>query len=415
MRLLSKGIACFRRLRGFWNHKRALSLVFLVFVAVVASATFPKSLVSVGEVLQRDRFALQDFVQPLDDMYSRMLNYDAPLPVSKAAYIDLNGLLARAMGQRYVNERVKLGNGHLSELAERVDVTGAAAQITELYRRQQAAGKTFLFVLAPTQIPKYQQILPAGYEDFSNENGDHLMALLRENGVTALDLRDEMRDQGRDHDASFFVTDHHWRPETGFWVYTRIMALLTESGAIPEIDARYTDLSAFDVETYPRWYLGSGAERTGQYYAGLDDFSVITPAFDTHMTSYVSGPKKEREGTFKDVAIDWPAMSVQHFYKNDPYLAYNFGVDPYIRYNNAGAPIEQKVLFLGDSNGNTIVPFLALAFREVEDIDLRYRKGSFAEYYEKAQPDIIVMEVYTATPERDISVYRAFPELEPGD
>ena len=54
------------------------------------------------------------------------------------------------------------------------------------------------------------------------------------------------------------------------------------------------------IENFGAWYLGSNGQRTGIYYGGIDDFQLISPAFDTSITNVVTG----ETGSYNDVLIE---------------------------------------------------------------------------------------------------------------
>lgn len=68
-------------------------------------------------------------------------------------------------------------------------------EIVKLYLTQLEKGKKFLFVLAPSQISKYDSQLPKGYKSYENDNADLFISGLIENNVPVLDLRDKMFEQ----------------------------------------------------------------------------------------------------------------------------------------------------------------------------------------------------------------------------
>ncbi|RXD25174.1 hypothetical protein EJB02_22500, partial [Acinetobacter baumannii] len=50
------------------------------------------------------------------------------------------------------------------------------------------------------------------------------------------------------------------------------------------LDEGYTDLNQYEQISYPQSFLGSLGKRTGYGYAGMDDFIVIKPMFETNLT-----------------------------------------------------------------------------------------------------------------------------------
>jgi hypothetical protein len=64
-------------------------------------------------------------------------------------YINLNGLMARLTGQRRCNDVVKLNNGHLSEMNERLDMNRHAQTAKKLNDYFNEAGIFFYMYRHP--------------------------------------------------------------------------------------------------------------------------------------------------------------------------------------------------------------------------------------------------------------------------
>jgi len=374
------------------NSKKIAAVVFLIMVFYVGSATFPPAVKSIARFLGGEPHDILAMANEIDSEYRGMLGFADYNLRNKGFYINLNGLMARTMGQRYMNERVKLDNGHLTHIRGTRNITFAATQLTRLYDKQLEKGNSFLFVLAPYQIPKYENILPAGYKDYGNQNADDLLNALKENGVPVLDLREEMRSDGIDHDDAFFITDHHWKPETGFWAYTKIIESLLSVGAIEPIDPFYTEIEKFYIETFQDFFLGAHGKRTGSYYAGVDDFSVITPTFDTELSIKIASRDIDIRGEFSETALNKERIQKDYFTAN-PHAAYRHGNIGFTQFRNDIAPVDLKVLTLGDSFSNVPYAFLPLVFSACDQMDMRHYEGDFAEYYSEYDPDIVIVLV----------------------
>lgn len=375
-----------------------LAIFFVVFLFYIGMATFPFMLITIGTFQKDANTNSTTDYESLKDMidyeYLNMLTFQDHLLQNKGAYINLNGLAARLMGQRYMNGRVKLDNGHLASIIEKVDVTPAVTQLTELFDKQTEKGKDFLFVLAPSQVPKYEDILPKGYDDYSNSNADELLDRLRDNGIPTLDLREEAANDNMGNAEIFFKTDHHWKPETGFWAYTKIIDYLRSLGRVGEIASKYTDINEYNIELYKNWFLGSSGQRTGSYYAGVDDFALITPKFPTNMSVEISSASIQKQGDFAEVAYDREENKCDYFTAL-PYKTYGSGDKDFTCYRNESAPVDLKILSLGDSFGNVVFPFLPLIFHTCDELDMRWYKGNFEQYYNEFEPDIMIVLVNT--------------------
>jgi len=376
------------------NYKMIMAVIFLVCVIIVGSVTFPFTMEHIGLMLTKTNsyYNAALTAERVDKSYQEMLDFDRFGLQDKGFYINLYGLIARIIGQRYINERIKLDNGHLTEETEYQDTWFAAVQMKKLYDRQKEKGKDFLFIMAPNQVPKYRDIMPAGYVNVSNGNADELIDALRDTEVPALDLRDVMYDEGLSHEEAFFVTDHHWKPETGLWSIKKIIETLTQAGTIGPVDPMYTNIEEYDVEVHEKIFLGSFGRRTGVFFAGIDDFSVITPRFETDFSVYLPYSETEMHGSFRDMLIDESKLEVK-FFESNPYVVYGHAEEGLIQYRNENAPVDLKVLAIGDSFSHVSYIWLPLIFKTCDQIDMRYIEEDFEKHYADFDPDIVLVMV----------------------
>jgi len=390
------------------KHTHILALAFLVYIAYIGASALPPALVHVAAASAGNP-GIMAARNKADAEYKAMLTFTNSFLANKGTYINLNGLMARAMGQREMNVRVRLNNGHLVGVIGTRDVMPAAAEMIRLYNRVAADGKAFLFVLAPSQVSKYEDLMPVGYEDCTNQNSDNMLAILRDADVPVLDLRETLHNEGISHTDAFFKTDHHWKPETGVWAYTKIIERLTIDGTIPAIDPMYTDLAQFQSEVYEDWFLGSSGKRTGRYFVGTDDFSVITPLFDTFLSVSIPSADIEKQGDFATISFNQDA-NVRDFFLSGPYTGYGHSDRDFVSYRNALAPVDKKLLSIGDSFGNVPLTFMPLAIGSCDELDMRHYTDDFAQYYTEYDPDIVIMLVNNETIAQDNTTYVFFPE-----
>ena len=391
------------------KHTHIAALLFLAYIVVVAVAAFPPAFLHTVTYWANSRPGIIAARNKVDEEYKAMLGFTGNPLVNKGTYINLNGLMARAVGKREVNARIRLHNGHLAGVIGERDVAPAAAQMIKLYNRTAQDGKAFLFVLAPSQISKYEDLLPTGYVDYSNRNSDDMLNALRAADVPVLDLRDVQRDEGLLNADAFFVTDHHWRPETGAWAYAKIIERLTQDGVIPAVDAMYTDTARFRSEVFPNWFLGSSGKRTGRFFAGADDFSLVTPPFETFLSLEIPSAGIEKQGDFAEISYDQSA-NVRNFFVAGPYTGYGHGDKDLTMYRNPSAPLDVKLLSIGDSFGNVPFTFMPLVFEACDELDMRAFKADFAAYYETFDPDVVIVLVNNETVVQDNTTYNFFPE-----
>lgn len=317
----------------------------------------------------------------------------------KTGFVTLNGGVRRLLGQREMNGVVKLDNGMLA--APRDDIAadavcGNAASVITLNDYLAKQGVPLLYVIAPCSVDPEDPQLPAGVNDTSNASLDLMAQQLQAAGVATLDLRRTMREDGVDPYSLMFRTDHHWTIRGGFYAFGKITGWLQQTLGCA-VDPQVLDPAAYTSEVYPAWHLGSCGQRVGRWFAGVDDFELLWPRFATSMSrngvngvfdtlTYDGTPLEKRELTSRSTydAVLAPAMG-------------NFG--------NELAQNDVKLLFLADSFGRAVAPFLNLAFAEVHSETDLVQGSELLEY----QPDAVVLVYYVGTLVTPDSLYFILP------
>ena len=396
---------------------KVLAAIFLLFSVYTGIAALPLFLTNTGTALEED-CSLSEYIKRIDEQYHGMLStvMDQNTLHNKSTYINFNGLMANALGQIEMNERIKLKNGHLAQFGhvlpeDRLDEV--FQNLKALSDKHTGNGRQFLFVLAPSQTYQQEELFPAGYEDQANIGADYLVRLLEENGIPHLDLRKSMAEAGMTNADAFFVTDHHWTPQTGFWAYGKIIEELYRNGAIGQISQYHIDPQNYNFQIYENVFLGSSGKRTGQYFAGLDDFCVISPKYDTSISVKIENTNFDSTGNFLEVAYNQGAlarMENQNFFNENPYGIYGWGDRSLVWWRNESAPEDQKIMLIGDSYGNVPFSLMSMYFSSCDELDMRHFKGDFQSYYEENTPDTIVLLVNLNSLFTANTTYEFFPE-----
>ena len=185
---------------------------------------------------------------------------------------------------------------------------------------------------------------------------------MEECGINYIDLRDNIRLEGKNSFDMFFRTDHHWTPDSGKWAAQAIAEKLNE-------DYDYD----IDVTLY-------------------DDYTCIEPRFDTNYT--VTTIKGTVNGTFLDTIIDknnYNTGNMEMIY-SCPSWHYSYmrnGLNASIITNNQIK--EGHILVLGDSYDQLTSPFLSLGVNEVRTLVLRSYEGSLQEYIKQDNIDTVIV------------------------
>ena len=306
--------------------------------------------------------------------------------LGKMQFVNFNGLMRRVLGQHEMNGVVKLNNGYLVltyPYASEEMLRNKAEKLHTLDLRLKERDISLLFAICPYTSSKWDPELPIGVEDYGNTNIDRFMEMVSEYGIEKLDFREEMYADGINQYDMMYRTDHHWTTEAGFYAYTKLSKWIQDKTNC-EIDARVMELSNYTQTTYRKWHLGSRGQRTGIYYAGIDDFVLITPDFETLLSNGTV------EGTFNDLVINYAPLENREYtsrYTYDYVLGNALG-----NYKNYMAENDVKVLIVTDSFGKAVNPYMILSYGEVQWCSTM--QGVTQAYLDEYDPDVVIVMYY---------------------
>ncbi len=322
-------------------------------------------------------------------------------------FINVFGAAQNALQRKYIEDPgkqtvVKLNNDYLTFIDERPADPQVIKNLLKFNRYLKNLGIPLLYVQAPYKINKYDPQLPAGVIEYGNQNADETLAALSKAGIDVLDLRTKINDSNLDHYSLFFKTDHHWLPEAGLWAFGQVGERLNKRYDF-QIPKKYFDANNYEYRTYEDWFLGSIGKRMGVYYGGVDDFTIITPKFETNLTFHIPKFKVLREGSFEKTVFNFDKLEKDYFTAN-VYATYTGGDPPLNTIFNNQFPQGKSALLLRDSFACPFSPFLALGCSRLDVVDLRRFKSSLLNYIEKIQPDVVII-MYNAVMYSDMRVF----------
>ena len=155
-------------------------------------------------------------------------------------------------------------------------------------------------------------------------------------------------------------------------------------------DDAITNLNNYTVTTYPHCFLGSQGKRVGTVYAGLDDFSVITPNYAADFTLTVPDKGIDRSGDYVNTLLVPEMFEKKDLYTDNPYAGYIGGDYGLCHIVNHQPPNDKRVLLVRDSFACAFTPYLAQACAELDTIDKRAFPQTIASYIEETKPDLVL-------------------------
>ena len=183
----------------------------------------------------------------------------------------------------------------------------------------------------------------------------------------------------------YYRTDHHWTTEGAFYAYTKISEWIKEQTE-KELDPVLIDLENYRIDTYHQWHLGMRGQRTGAAFAGIDDYDLIYPKFETHI-------KKRDDGTV--LSLYDALVRTDLFQKANAQNRYTY--DAAYTANDINnlvsldAKTDLKVWLLSDSFQQAIKPYLLLTYKE-------FHVGGYGtlstSFIQSNKPDVVIMLVW---------------------
>jgi hypothetical protein len=273
----------------------------------------------------------------------------------------------------------------------RQDREPRAAEIAALRDFCAERSMAHLYVTTPNDTCRYDEGI-SGVMDFFNQNADRLQKALREAGVQTLDLRDALHAAGMDHHKSFYQTDHHWLPETGRWAAGQIAQKLNADYGF-SIDLSLFAPDRWRAEVYKDWFLGSQGKKVTLARATPEDFRLYYPKFSTLFHIEIPSLDLDKRGSFS-VFYRQNALRTLDYDTQNPYSSYFYGDRALTRVHNLLSNDGKRVLVLGHSFDNCVLPFLAVGVEYLDSIDLREFTGDLETFMEQNRYDVVI-ELYT--------------------
>lgn len=363
----------------FFNVNKFHAALFITILAVFSS-------ISIKKLYNFYVYDITDYNEWSVDSGTKLETDFITNFFGKIQFVNFNGAVRSLLNQREMNQIVKLNNGYLAKPIGKISediLKSNAEEIYELQKQLLMEEIPLLYVITPYSISKYDPQLPAGIDDYGNANMDVFLSYLDKRNVDYMDLRKEIYLDGINQYDLWYKTDHHWTTEGGFYAYTKITERL-ESILDVSVDETLKNRDNYSVTTYKNWHLGSNGQRTGIYYAGIDDFDLILPEFDTHIRD-IEG----HTGTLEELLIDYQPLKNRDYesrYTYDYVLRKSLG-----RFENLYAKNDKKILIVCDSMGKSVNPFLAISFQEIYTVSASKLTEELIKSY---QPDVVLLLYY---------------------
>lgn len=302
-------------------------------------------------------------------------------------FINLNGGMAKILGIRgyFSDEGIYVADGgYILSPSEKTSTDYEFEETMKLYTYLQKNGVNLIYVNEPTKCLDDSIFSKSfGIDSFSNQNADLFLDRITKAGIPVLDLRNELAHDGMEIRNMFYRADHHWTTRSGLWATKKIAEKLNSYCGYA-IDISIYDERNYSFKEWSQSWLGEQGRKIGASYTGLDDYVEIKPKFKTSFTFKYSEAWKN--GTF-DQFIDESVYDTSADIYSIKSWHYSYD-QPDVINNNVE---KGKVLVLGDSYEQVVVPFLALGVSELDALILRNYDGDLKTYIEAGDYDTVLI------------------------
>lgn len=383
---------------------KVLPLVFLLFLFThfISAGLFFCKNVAVEYIGGKNK---ENIVSSLKNETKQILTKQKDINLyetHKESYITINGFIQNLFGNKIINDAevsndvIKLKNGQLTGYTHSLftdeQLKRYSEDISEFSKYLENKKVDFIYVQIPSKTSGDPQQLPAIITDYTDKSFNQIISVFEQNNVDVLDLRSKIKEQNLDFYSLFYKTDHHWNSFAGRWAANEI-------GAVMNSDYGFTlDLSKLNEEKFyldknPNKFLGSWGKRVGPLYAGVDDFDILIPEYDT---SFVYKYNDETKiGSFKESLIDYSFFS-GNYYQRFSYCTFLSGNFAFINIHNNYATCNKSILCIANSYSCALLPYMALSgYQDIYAIDPRINTFSAKYYVEKYNPDVVIYMMNT--------------------
>ncbi len=332
------------------------------YIRNIWSGVSHESTDSLTGLMERSQNALSELMDHSQSTLLEQLPY-------KDAMVELSGNLLKAVGMRsYYSSTVGInvtGDRYIIGTYAETSTDYEVSQMISFRDYLESRDIQLLYVNEPAKYTDDEiTIREFGKASYLNSNMDLFLQRIEEAGIQYVDLRENISEENLDCKELFYRTDHHWTVPASKWAAGIIADRLNSTFGYHIRTDLYDD-AMYLSKTWENAWLGEQGMKLAQSYIGLDDYTMLEPAFDTDYKIYDGSGQLVKEGDFSTVFIN---QTLYENYGKNPYqsdswhYSYNGWSGCKIVNENAA---EGKILVLGDSYESSMLPFLSLGAHEV--------------------------------------------------
>ncbi len=386
------------------KSKYVLTIMFVLFISICGILSFLTNPIKIFGGLARGYLNSpqeSNFLEKIDNSFKVFDERINEYFILHDFCIHTYGGIQKLIGRTLINdadksyEVVKLNNGYLTfKDNNNTDFTTLKDYLIDLKSICDSCGSELLYINKISKNTASTFLLPDFYPHIYSTNFDEIKPVLEDNGVSVLDLKELVETQNINKYSLFYKTDHHWTPQAGLWVCENICSTINNKFGW-NLDVDIFNIKNYEIENYPKSFLGSQGKRVGALFGGIDDFDVVFPTFQTNLTVEINDINFNKTGDFHETMIHSKNITPNKILNQETtaYAAYMQGNHSVVSIKNNNISIGKKALIVMDSYGCVVAPYLALLFDKLDCIDIREYSESLEDYIISTSPNVVIYAI----------------------
>ncbi|MDR1754502.1 MAG: hypothetical protein LBR74_06295 [Eubacterium sp.] len=303
--------------------------------------------------------------------------WDSDMFIWREKWINIKNNSERVMGKMNISGVYTYGGRMMQSWERNIEKTAKNLDAIDMFSKRYP-GLTMYFLLAPTSLEIYNDLLPAA----ANFDVDDMRKYISycENyltGVTPINVTDILY-QNRDK-YIFYRTDHHWTSLGANLAYL-------ESG-------RVMGFSPYSIDDFT-------VERAADDFRGTLYSKTLDSAVEPDIIDYYILSGGDPETTISVLGEEgYQSRSSIYFReyldKKDKYSSFLGQNTPLLKIKSKLRNDMGKLLVFKDSYAHSLIPFLAKNWGEITVVDMRYINVDYNQYINPEEYDS-VMFIYNA-------------------
>lgn len=343
-----------------------------------------------------------------DRLKQRLATFKAEFDDSFAKFndkaLDIEAATQKQLGIRLLKNEyyslVKDSHGYfhrpLIEPFEDGVVEARAQSVIDLGKFTKEEGIDLLYVQCPSSVVEGRTELPTGIYAYDNDIADEMLERIGGSGIETFDLRTTLHTADADIDSFFYKGDHHWNARTAQEAFIDVTEAMNEKFDYNlDPNGIYTDKENYNYKDYKNWFAGSFSRAFNTILMPYDDFTWITPKFDTEFKVEVVDEDMKTIKTTKKGRLEETVMVESANVKGSANCsaAYLRGGSREVRIENLNPDNDRSIYIISTSYGRPFTAFFCNNFKKVYYTDLQYGRyeGNVYEYIKEHKPDTVLI------------------------